>query len=666
MNPHFSIARMRQFAPLALVLLSAVIAVGAYLQALDYLFISDDKVYLTDNTKLAELPLTELWRLFTEPYNTVFEFLPLRTLSYWFDMALFGLNPSAFRIHNILLYLLCLLLVYATTLSIWRYFRPAYAANAPWAAAAVTALFALHPALVESVVWISGRKYVLPNMFSMLALWLAVKARQEHGLSAPHTAAALMAFVAVMLSKASYVAVAPVIAMLWVLFWLDIQTSIPVATKTRKAKGREVKTQEAKAHEVHCRHYSLLLWPLAILLLAALLTMIFIASNKGFDRIPPYYGIEAVTRTLAVLGWLARLAVSPENRHFFYPVFEDPYLPAMITLGVAVLSASVVGGVMLLRKRSLECFALLAFLLLCMPYLQLIPHGAPSLVSDRYLALAVWPVILLIVALSWRLKPVPRTALLLAIALPWGFQTIERPRDWRSNETLIDADLRAYPGYYMPAFKKIMGIQLPQGLVREASETANSITIPELRNIMIKLIKVDHAVHVDAVATGKPQEAMNMLLGLELDLQQVPVQAKWNSPIKHLWAKTRSGLTMEWHSLAERFPDDVSVRYTAGLSLLNFHKYKEAALHLHAATESQHLPESVRGAAFYNLGFALMNSGHVAEAEAPLRAALEQSTPDMGAYCLLSEVYKYTNRLEEAARAEADCRSHFPNEEMAQ
>ena len=118
---------------------------------------------------------------------------------------------------------------------------------------------------------------------------------------------------------------------------------------------------------------------------------------------------------------------------------------------------------------------------------------------------------------------------------------------------------------------------------------------------------------------------------------------------------------MEWRSLAEHFPDDVSVRYSAGLSLLNFHKYEDAAIHLRAATESQHLPESVRGTAFYNLGLALMNSGHVAEAETPLLTALKQPQPDMGAYCLLSEVYRYTSRFEEAVRAEADCHSYFPS-----
>ena len=79
-------------------------------------------------------------------------------------------------------------------------------------------------------------------------------------------------------------------------------------------------------------------------------------------------------------------------------------------------------------------------------------------------------------------------------------------------------------------------------------------------------------------------------------------------------------------------------------------------VNLRAVTESQELSESLRGTAFKNLGLALLDSGHAAEAEAPLRAALEQSPPDFSAYCTLSEVYKQTNRFEEAARAKAECR----------
>jgi tetratricopeptide (TPR) repeat protein len=634
MNLSSSNSRVRQFAPFLLVLVSAAIVVAAYLQALHYPFVSDDTVYITDNTKLLGLHLTDLWRLFVEPYNDVFEFLPVRDLSYWLDITLFGLSPSAFRIHNIILYLLCLPLAYVTTMGIWRYFRPADATGAPWAAAVVTVLFALHPALVESVVWISGRKYVLPTMFSILALWLSVRARRDQGLSAPHAVATLIVFVVVMFSKSSFVAVAPVIAMLWVLFWLDI----PVQGRRR----------------------SQLLWPFAILFLAGLLTMIFISKNKGFDGMPFYFGVEAVTRTFAVLGWLARLAVSPESRHFFYPVLDVTYLPAMVTTGVVVLVAAVSGVMMIIRKRSLEGFALVTFLLLCMPYIQLIPNHPPSLVSDRYLALAVWPTALLIVALSWRLKPVPRTAVLLVFALSWGFQTVVRTNDWQSFEEIIDADLRAYPGYYMPASYKIGIDQLKRGLFRDAAVTANTITDPELQKIMVEIVRADYVVRVKTPATGKPQEAIELLWKLGLDLRQKPVQAQWNSPVYLLWTRCQETFSNEWQSLIKQFPDDPSVHYSFGLWKLEVHNYMDAITHLREATESYRLPESVRGKAFKSLGVALLSSGQAAEAEAPLRAALKQSPPDLSAYCTLSEVYKQSNRLDEAATAEADCRNLVP------
>ena len=645
MNLPLFLARIRQFAPLLLVLVSATAAVAAYLQALGYPFILDDVIYITDNPNLTGLHLTELWRLFTEPYNGNHEFLPLRDISFWFDITLFGLNPAAFRLHNILLYLLCLPLAYATTLELWRYFRSADAASAPWAAAAVTALFALHPTMVESVVWASGRKYMLPNLFSMLALWLTMRARREQGLSAPYAAAALIAFAAVMLSKSSYVGVALLIALLWVVFWLDIPKSD--------------------------RRRSQLLWPLAILFLLGLFFLIFIVASggtgtAGFTRatgVTAYFGIETITRILAVLGWLARLAVSPESRNFYFPVFEDSSLPVMVAIGVAVLAAAATGGVIFLRKRSLERFSLIAFLLLCAPYMQLISYQTPTLVSDRYVALAVWPAILLLVALLWRLKPALRAALLLAIALPWGFQTMERPRDWRSFEALVDTDLRAYPGYYMPALFKIGYIQLPQGLYREAREVANSITVPEFRNIMIRLVEAHYAVRVNAVATGRPQEAMALLWKLGLDLKQQPVQGKWNTPVENFWVRCIGIVAVQWVYLAAHFPGDASVRYNAGLSLLDFYKYEDAAIHLRAATESQHLPVSVRGTAYKNLGLSLLRSQHVAEAEAPLLAALKQSPPDLRAHCLLSEVYKQTHRIEEAARAAADCPDSASHEE---
>ena len=631
------LVRMRQFAPLVLVFISAVVAVCAYLQALNYPFMIDDALYIVKNHKLAGLRLNELWRLFVEPYNRFTEFLPLREISYWFDITLFGLNPAAFRIHNIVLYLLCLPLIYGVTAGVWRYFSPADAPSAPWVAAVVTALFAVHPSHVEAVVWIAGRKDVLAALFSLLALWLAMRARREQGFSPVYAAAALLALVAAMLSKATAAAVAPVIALLWLIFWLD----------TPK----------------HDRRPWLLLWPLASVLLAMCFALIFSAFMTF--GVPFYFGIEAATRSLAALGWLARLAVSPEERHYFYPVFEDPYLPFMVALGVAVLAAAIIGGVVILRKRSLAAFALAVFLLLCLPSMQLIPYAPPSLISDRFLTIAVWPAILLIVAMSWRLKPLLRTALLLVIAITWTAQTAKHPLDWRTPEVFIDYELRAYPGYAMPAAHKIFNVQLPQGLYGDAIETAGSIANPQIKDAMVKLIKTHQAVHVESASTGSPQNAMVLLWELFHALKQKPAQSTWDPSMYNMWESIRYRFENQWKYLGQHFPDDALVHYNAGLWMVNVHKYEDAIVHLRAASESQRLPESLRGAAFENLGLALLGTGQFAEAESSLHAALRQPQPDMRIHCLFAMVYKRTGRLEEAARAGAKC-LNAPDKEKAQ
>jgi hypothetical protein len=617
--------RMRQLAPFAIVFLSAISMVVAYFQALHYPFISDDTVYITENTKLAELHFTDLWRLFTEPYNR-YEFLPIRDLSYWFDITLFGTTPIAFHMHNIILYLLCLPLVYSTTLGLWRYFRADDAQNALWAAVAVTILFAVHPAHVESVVWISGRKDVLSGLFSMLALWLAVNARRERGLSSWYAVAALIAFLAAMLSKATVVTVAPIIALIWVIFWHD----------TPKQS----------------RHHSNLLWSLASLLLAAGVTLIFMRFSAVKE--PTYFGIEFFTRALAILGWLARLSISPESRQFFYPVFEDNKLPVMIGIGVIVLLATSVVVVTMQRKKTLVRFSLVSFLLFCLPFTQLIPFITFSLVSDRFLFLSVWPVMMMAVVLAWYLKPMTRIILLSVIVLAWGGLTIERIRDWRSDEALIDSDIHAYPRHYQPISKRIWD-KLSLGLNRDAGEIALTIAEPKTKAMLMKIIRADYAVRANAVDTKNPANAVKILKDLEITLKNPPDQVKWNSPMRHIWERCKINVALEWNLLSRQFPDKELVRYMAGLWKLEVYSFSDAVIHLSAATESQRLPQTMRGLAYKNLAVALMESGDLAKAKVALDSALVQFPPELSSYCVLAELYKRNARFEDALHAASDC-----------
>ena len=630
MKPFNLAVSMRQHASTLTILFSAAIAVACYLQALYFPLVSDDLTYLSTNSKLLSLQANELWRLFVEPYN-LYEFLPLRDLSYWIDITLFGLEPSGLRMTNILLYLLSLPMVYSTTVVLWRYFRPADSSVTTWAPAAVTALFALHPSHVEAVVWISCRKDLLSGMFSLLAMWLAVHAKIDKGFSSRYAGATLLALLAAMLSKASAVAVVLVIAMIWLIFWRDIPAQY--------------------------RRRSQLLWPLSCLILAVVIALVFMAHST--IKLAPYFGFEAISRVLAVQGWLVRLAISPENRHYLYPVLDNSWLIAMEVAGALVFVAFAGGMMQLLRKGSLEYFAIVVFALLCLPYLQLIPYVTNSIVADRFVYLAVWPASLLIVSLVWHLKHWLRVAVVLFFLLASAFQTLERTPSWRSLEALIEADYIATPGNYQLALHKIFYFQLPQGLYNEANATANNVTDPEAREILVRLVEAKYALQ-DAAIIGSPQTAISLLRKLGPLLKEPLAQAKWNPPMFEFWMRTRNYLVLFWQELAKEFVGNAAVNYSAGMSLFGLHQYDDAADRLQAAVSSPQLPESLHGKAYVFYGSALLNSGHPEEAEIQLRKSLEKSPPDFRAYCVLAEVYKQTSRFDLAELAEANCLKYAP------
>ncbi len=522
--------------PYLLLLAGMAVATGAYLQVLDTPFLFDDSAYITGNTRLSGLHVADLWRLFVEPYNP-YEFLPLRDFSYWVDLKLYGRSPSAFRIHNILLYLACCLFLFGATRSLWCRLRPVAAASATWVAVSVTVIFAVHPAHVEAVVWASGRKDVLSGMFAMLALWLASSAMRERGLSIPHAIAALLMLLAAIFSKATAVAVAPIIALLWLILWRDIPGNL--------------------------RRYTTLLWPSACLFVAFWAAKVFV--DKSLIKDPAYLGVETIDRTLSILGWFARLAISPEGRHSFYPVFDESRFSLMAAFGLVVLLLVVGGVVISLRKRdfAIEGFALFSFALLCIPYFQIIPYRTYSLVADRFLFLSVWPVILLGVSLAWRLSLLPRAVVLLVFALPLCYQTIVRPRDWKSYDALIEADVRAYPGHYIPAIYKAMTIQLPNALFNEAYVTVSAVKDVQIREMLQKELYANHAVFIEAVETGNPGVAIARIKDFESALQQPPEQIKWNPPVRWAWERSRTTVSYLWRYLASRFPGNEDVRKNA-------------------------------------------------------------------------------------------------------
>lgn len=98
--------------------------------------------------------------------STQLTWLPLTWMSYMLDYRIFGLHAGGFLAVNAIYHALATCLLFAALRRMTAQI---------WPSAAVAALFAVHPAHVESVAWVAERKDVLSTLFAIVALLFYAK-----------------------------------------------------------------------------------------------------------------------------------------------------------------------------------------------------------------------------------------------------------------------------------------------------------------------------------------------------------------------------------------------------------------------------------------------------------------------------------------------------------
>ena len=133
-----------------------------YAQTARFDFVNwDDPRYVTANPHV-RAGLTRSGAVWALTSGDEANWFPLTRLSHMLDVQLFGEHAGPQHLVNVLLHAVAALLLFAF---LHR------ATRARWPSAFVAFLFALHPAHVESVAWISERKDVLSACSWFLALW---------------------------------------------------------------------------------------------------------------------------------------------------------------------------------------------------------------------------------------------------------------------------------------------------------------------------------------------------------------------------------------------------------------------------------------------------------------------------------------------------------------
>ena len=345
----------------ALVLLVCVV----FRPIVDCRFVDYDiRLQLLENPHVHGLSAENIKYIFTA--RCVTSYYPIRSLSYAVNYQLGGLDARVFKLTNGALHLANVLLVFWLVLRLFHH--PPSADRSPgstWEICVATfsaGAFAVHPVVVEPVVWVSGREELLMTLgalaclhFHSSARYLAQRGAKTRWVALCHLAAASSCAAACLSNAVG--AVIPLLIVAWDVLMLE-------RPKLRK-----------------------ICYGTAALWLMAVATVVI--KQTDYDGDPNQLPSAFSTGPLMVMGqvyWLnLKALVWPTGLtiHYDWPLSKDAMLPGVV-LGWTAICLTV-GLIWALRRKKLFLFGVLWFCIGLGPTSHVIPHTVFR--ADRHMYL---------------------------------------------------------------------------------------------------------------------------------------------------------------------------------------------------------------------------------------------------------------------------------------
>jgi len=393
----------------------------AYLPAIAATMVSDDNIYLSfQNRLLREGHWTELLSFVSQRMNP-WEYLPVRDLTYWLDFKLYGTDDSVgFHATNLFWYAIAGLAAWWVIRELALMCRKDVGEVAGPLALAGTALFLAHPAHVEAVAWVASRKDVLAGSWGMLAIGAMAWGMRRGKVALGSISAGLMLLLACF-SKST--AVTQIIMLFAVV-----------------AFGY-------KAMPLNWRHRAgALIVPCAVVLLAVVVHYA-VAKQTGVQVENPISLANVIERASRITYGLLSLLLVPYPLGLYHDVYDSGIEHWFASAAWLILLCFAI--IRLMRTPELWAFGVLQITASFLLYLQILPFGTWSLVSERFLFLAVLGLALIIIDALLRLR-VPRAAiwLLFMVVVCWSATSWKRLWDWETIPALREAEQWNSPDFH--------------------------------------------------------------------------------------------------------------------------------------------------------------------------------------------------------------------------
>ena len=397
-----------------------LVTLGVYYGSLSGDFVYDDNRQIAQNPLIQERSLygtavvSDVWAFKSSGAITASNYWrPTFTLWSIANNELFGIEPFGWRVSNLAIHIAAAVAAFYLLLLLGIPLMPA---------AVFATVFAVHPAQVESVAWISGAPSTLAGLFLMLSLIFAIRsARESKGKY--YLAIAVGTFLLAVGARESIVVCLP-------LFWLIFSTR-------GLSDFSEMKQRTRKS-----------MLPLGLFASAAVAFLIVRSVILGGVALPvenaPSLAEAILTAPTIFLFYLKQI---------FYPSIIGPNygIRAIGEIGLmsfavpAALSAAILGfAIFFARSSPRALFGLGLFILPLLPAFYIPAFRPEELVHDRYLYISVLGLCIMFASMIYdrfaasmqgiNFKAAFTIACFIAFLL--AFRSLVYTEVWRSDEAL--------------------------------------------------------------------------------------------------------------------------------------------------------------------------------------------------------------------------------------
>ena len=393
----------------------------AYVNGLNNPFVPDDRYIIFKNFQYSEgWELGTLFRrsLFaTDPSESAY-FRPLTLLTFALNYPVAGQDPQGYRLVNLTLHILVVLLALLLLRRL----------TGDWIAAFAALLFALHPAHVQAVSYISSRSDPLYTALALLCLLFWHKGTRAGRGKPVYFGLALSAFFLGLLAK-EFMVVLPALVML-----MDLTEA-----KTTSGQNRIRKN---------------LGWYFGFLLLLSLYLLIRLGAGFPFSmeagidldwRSRPLLALRLFSLYLGIIFYPAHLSL------FRTVPVPQSIFEWQVTLGAVSLIGLVLLACFFWSIRRAVSFGILWFLISIFPVLNLTLLNAPIMEHWLYLPLIGLAVALVggLRSLAERAGEIRGAAIgLILLALLLSARTVTRNTEWSDLVKLFSQNVASYPTHF--------------------------------------------------------------------------------------------------------------------------------------------------------------------------------------------------------------------------